>query len=142
MASEWTLLNCPNADGFLRTATVTVANGTAITKGTLMVMSADPNTAIAHAGLNDIPLGIALADKVANDGTTRIAIALDGDWDAYGTTGSAIGDIIVPSATANQFETLTVPGVTYSTRTFARMMGKCLETASAGECVRVRLNLG
>lgn len=53
---------------------VTVADGTALTKGTVMVWSSDSNTAIASSADGQLVAGVLLADKVANDGQTRMAV--------------------------------------------------------------------
>jgi len=128
MADEWIPLSNPNADGFYRRGFVTVADGTAIAKHTLMVMSSDPNTGIAHSGLDEIPLGVTLEEKEANDGKTRLAVAGDGDWDVrISVGGGAVGDILVPGDAANSLTPLVTPGVSYSNHTFSKLCAILLE---------------
>ena len=141
MANEWDLIAVVNADGFCRTVSVTVADATAIPKGTLITMSSDPNTGLAHAaGTGEIPLGITLQEKVANDGTTRMALAIDGIWDVVAKGAIALGDTVMPGATANMVSV--TPGGSLSVGNISRFMGICLETATDAERVLIRLKLG
>ena len=57
----------------------TVADGTAIPKGTILKLTT-PMTAVATGADNDPVAGIAWEDKVASDGITEITAALDGVW--------------------------------------------------------------
>jgi len=111
----------------------TVADGNTITKGTILKLSADPNTAAASSAA-DIFAGIAMMDKVANDGSTSISAALDGTWDITAAgTAITLGGIVSLSG-ANLIKQATA-GELLTGASF----GKCLETASASEVVRVRL---
>jgi hypothetical protein len=138
MADEWVCKINPT-----RFDSVTVADANALTKGTIMCLSADPNTAIAHAaGVNLIPMGILMEDKVASDGKTSMAVALDGVWEAKADgVGVTLGYPVIPSITGGNL-IQQVPD-TYISQQFLRcVMGTCMETASASETgVRVRLNL-
>ena len=49
----------------------TCADGTGIEKGTLLKLT-DPMTAIATSGAGDAIAGVAAAEKIANDGNTKI----------------------------------------------------------------------
>ena len=113
---------------------VTIADGTAITKGTLLKLSADPNTGIASSGA-DVFAGITWEDKVASDGKTKIAVALDGEWDL--TTNAGVGITLgcgIALSGANLIRT-SVAGDLLTGQAF----GRCLETASASEVVRCRV---
>lgn len=80
-----------------------VADATAIAKGTLMVVKeSSDRTAIAHAGTRDCPIGFAIAEKEANDGATTMGIQVSGLVEAVCTAATATGDLLKPSATANQ----------------------------------------
>ena|SRR3990167_6377954 len=114
---------------------VTVADGTAITKYTLLKLATDPNTAIASSGTGDVFAGILMHDKTISDGSTTATAALDGEWDltfnagAGGTLGAMLvlsGANLVRAAVAGELLT-------------GAIVGKLLETASASEVVRVRL---
>jgi hypothetical protein len=58
---------------------MTVADGGAIPKGTILKLST-PNTAAAATADNDPVAGIAWEEKVASDGITEIVVALNGVW--------------------------------------------------------------
>lgn len=52
---------------------MTCADGVGIEKGTLLQL-ADPLTASAQSGANDVIAGIAAEEKIASDGKTKIAV--------------------------------------------------------------------
>ena len=116
-------------------ARVTVADGTAITKGTLMKLSADPNTAIASSGA-DVFAGIAWDSKTASDGTVQINVALDGTWDIK-CAGSAVtlGALVALSG-ANL-----IRNSVEADFPLGAVLGKTLETGSAAEVIAVRLGV-
>lgn len=80
----------------------TVANATAISKGTLMRHSGD-NTIAASAGIGVPFAGIAAADKVASDGATTLAVYTHGFFDLKTSELAGIrrGDMVSLSG-ANQ----------------------------------------
>src|SRR3990167_4371998 len=107
---------------------VTVANATGIEKGTLMKISSDPRTATATAASGDKFIGIAAAEKVANDGATEIAVYTKGIFDLKSdNTGSALG-VIVAVGGANLTET-----AVEADYPLGNCIGKNLETVSANE---------
>lgn len=82
---------------------VTVADGVGIAKGALMKLT-DPRTAEAHGAAADVPIiGIAAAEKVANDGSTTLAVYTRGIFDIYTAAAGtyAVGVEVACSATAN-----------------------------------------
>jgi hypothetical protein len=109
----------------------TVADGTTISKGTILKLSGD-NTAIASSGA-DVFAGIAFMEKLANDGSTQITAALDGIWDISATAGTAItlGGIVSLSGANVVKQAVEAEMVT------GAALGKALEAASAGEVIRV-----
>lgn len=115
----------------------TVADGVAIAKGTILRISADPNTAGASVGNGDPFAGIAIEEKVASDGITEIATAIDGVWDitTNASNGITLGFMVAISG-ANLIRQAVVGDFVSGA-----VLGKCLETASASEVVRVRLGL-
>lgn len=117
-----------------------VADGTAIAKGTLMVLSAesagDNPTAIAHSASHEFPVGFALESKEANDGATSIAVQTTGIVDAVASGSVTFGHLVITSPDANQV--LEMPSV-ISNGSLNALVGRCLETASDGEKVRVSL---
>lgn len=123
----------------------TVANGTAISKGTILIISSDPRTALASSGINQVFAGIANADKEANDGATRIGANTFGVYDLTMCAGGAgstglVGDLVELSG-ANLIRTVQARGVSgsefISGAKFA--FGRLLETASASEVVAVKI---
>lgn len=113
--------------------TYTVADGNAIPKGTLLAMS-DPNTAAATSADNDVFAGIAMEEKVANDGIVRITAALDGVW---ALTATAAGITVGNQVTVGGANTIKV----YTTLDDEKgyVVGRALETTSGSETIMVRL---
>lgn len=118
---------------------VTVADATGIPKGTLLVVSADPRTAIAHSALNQIPLGFTVSEKVANDGETRIGVRGRGIMEIVADGTITIGELVTVASVANRI--IALPSVTISNGLLARVMGVALETASQNEQIPVLLRL-
>lgn len=115
---------------------VTVADGATIEKGTLLKLS-DPRTGAATSADNDIFIGIAASEKVANDGSTKLGVYTYGIFDLTDSgAGTAIGvDVVVKGAN-------TVGAGTTLDDEKGYKVGKSLETASAAEVfqVLVRVN--
>ena len=59
---------------------VTVADGTTIAKGTIMQLT-DPRTGSASSADGEKFIGIAAAEKLANDGSTTLAVYTHGIFD-------------------------------------------------------------
>jgi hypothetical protein len=114
---------------------VTVADGTGIEKGTLLKLS-DPRTAAATSADNDIFIGIAAEEKVANDGKTSIAAYTNGIFDLTDSgAGITVGtDVVI--AGANTIKTYTTLDDEKGYK-----VGKALETAGAGEVISVLVRL-
>lgn len=139
MANEADILTSSN----LEYRQVTVADGTAIAKGALIVLGSDPNTGVIATGANtDIPLGFLAVEKAANDGQTTVPVLVRGDVDAVADGAITLGHLVVPgSVTANRVEQASA--VSLSQQVVMRsVLGRCLETASDAEKVRIRLMLG
>jgi hypothetical protein len=110
----------------------TVADGTAIAKGTILGIYGT-NTAAASSGA-DIFAGIAIEEKTASDGITELGCAIDGTWEitSCGKT-ITLGKMVVLSG-ANL-----IRDSVEADFPLGAVFGKCLESGSAG--VRVRLGL-
>lgn len=82
----------------------TVADATAIPKGTLMVTTNANRVAIAHSGgMPCCPIGYTIEEKEALDGKTEIGIQISGLCEAYVTTAAVVaGDLLIPDTTANR----------------------------------------
>lgn len=116
---------------------VTVPAGTAIAKGQLIVLGADNNQGATHQGYNDeIPLGFAVTEKSATDTQTSIGVRCRGEVDAVATGDIVLGYLVCPSTVDNRVKSA---GTTLSGITVHTVMGRCMETASDGERVRIKL---
>ena len=119
----------------------TVTDGVAIPYGTILAISGGTvsvNVAKATSNtLNEAFAGIAIEEKTASDGITEIGAAIDGVWDlaqnanGAGTVGTMCclsGANIVRTAAAGDLLT-------------GGLVGKYLETGTAGAANRVRLGV-
>jgi hypothetical protein len=105
----------------------TCADNTAITKGTVLKLT-DPATASASSADNDVFLGIAAADKIANDGNTKIPVYLRGIFRMVASaTATTVGknQVIKGANTIGDYTTLDGE--------LGYVIGKALETAASGE---------
>jgi len=101
----------------------TVADGTAIPKGTLLKLT-DPRTAIIADGSGDMLAGIAARDKIASDGRTQLAVFTKGIFTMQAGAAIAIGaPVMAEGTTAN--EVITASGVIG-----ASVLGYALEAAA------------
>jgi len=120
----------------MKFARYTVANGIGISKGTILKLIT-PNTATACAADDDPVAGIAMMEKVANDGSTEISAALDGVWGLkVGTAaGFTVGyDVVIKGA--NQIGPYTTLD---NEKGF--VLGKALETVASSAVAKIRLNI-
>ena len=138
MANEWVCMTNPR-----RFKSITVADANALVKGTLMMLSADPNTAVAHAaGSWPIPVGVLMEDKVALDGKTRMSVALDGEWEVTVDAGACTLGYPIMASTLTANDVAMVGDTAVSFQYLRSILGRCDETASASETgVRISLNL-
>jgi hypothetical protein len=120
---------------------MTCADGTAITKGTLLTLS-DPNTVAACVAAEDKIAGIAYEDKIANNGVTKIAV-LEGPGDrlvAYASGSITVGDPVVSSIPlANYLASGIATAITKLSSSV--VLGYALETATVGEKFLYKLNI-
>lgn len=114
----------------------TCADGTTISKGTLLILS-DANLVIASNAytISESWGGIAAADKLANDGSTTIPVYTSGVFDLTNSAAPAIavGRMVVMSG-ANLIR-LAVE----SDFPVGAVLGQIEENASGSEVARVRL---
>lgn len=117
----------------------TVADGTAITKGTILKMT-DPRTASIGTNGPVAVAGIAARDKVANDGRTQLGVWTTGIFDVYLSGSCAIGDPLMISALATTYPNyVEAAGITASG---AFTIGYAMETGTNGEVIQMRLQPG
>ncbi len=83
-----------------RLGEVTVADGTAIAKGCILQLT-DPQTGSASSADGQFFAGIAVSEKAANDGTTKMAVWTKGVFDIKLTTATVAAGEPVKIAGAN-----------------------------------------
>lgn len=112
----------------------TVADGTAIPKGSLCKMTS-PRTAIITSGAGDMIAGIAARDKIADDGRTQLAIFRRGIFDMEADGTIAIGGPVMADGTGSTI--IAATGVAG-----AAVIGHALEAATDGDIIQVAVNIG
>jgi hypothetical protein len=118
-----------------RFARVTVADANALTQYTIMKLST-PNTGAACSADNDVPAGILMSSKAANDGQTEMTVALDGEWGILcSNAGITIGNDVTING-ANEIKVYTTLD-----REKGYVLGKALETVASNVVMRVRVNI-
>jgi len=112
----------------------TVADGTFIPKGSLMYLSGDRTITISSAQ-GQIFVGIAATEKVANDGSTTLAVYTNGIFDLLDSgSGMTLGDVC-KLAGVNTVSTSDEAGALAT----HEHVGLVLEEATAAETVAVRI---
>lgn len=105
----------------------TCSDSNAIAQGTLLKL-ADPMTVAAATADNDIFIGVAAQEKIANDGVTKIAVYLTGIFKMVDSgSGWTVGTDLVVKGTN------TVGTYTTLDDEKGYKVGKGLETTSASE---------
>lgn len=113
----------------------TVADGTAITKGTYMKLSSDPRTILASTGTGDTFMGFAAEDKEASDGQTSIAVWTQGIFECVASGAIILGQKVKTAVPGNYVMAITAADS--ATASYAVIVGVCLETAADGETVNI-----
>lgn len=124
MANEAVIISLgPNGGNPIR---FTCADNTGIEKGTLLKLT-DPMTVAASSADNDVFAGIAAEEKVANDGSTSIAVYQEGIFDLYASNSTIVAGNEVTLAGANDIKV-------YTTLDDEKgyVVGRALETSAAG----------
>ena len=132
MANEWEKVELYGANNDGNPRRYTVADGVAVSKGTLMAMS-DPRTAAAFVDGNTVCAGVASEGKDANDGATTLALWTDGIFEVVASFATAVG---APITGGDSNKAYTVDGASG-----AQIIGYCMETAALDETVNMRLQL-
>lgn len=113
----------------------TCADGTGIEKGTLLKLS-DPMTVAAATADNDLFIGIAAEEKVANSGITKIAVHIMGIARMKDSgSGITVGTDVVVKGTN------TIGTYTTLDDEKGYVVGKALETAAASDTLLVLFGL-
>ena len=113
----------------------TVADNTGIAKGTLMELT-DPRTIKKVSAVDKALVGIAATEKVADDGSTTLAVYTNGIFDLTVGSGqtTVLGNDVVSNGSDNTVDT-------YDTLDDEKgyVIGKSLETGGNSEVVAVRV---
>lgn len=118
---------------------VTVADGTAITKGQVLQLN-DPNTGIAPTGPYPMVCGIAAADKIASDGVTKVSVYLYGLFKMTGSGNITVGDPVNVVTSDNKVVSIVNNAGTPLNLSGNRVLGVARETSTNGETLLVLLN--
>lgn len=113
----------------------TVADATAITKGTVLQLN-DPMTAIAPTATYAMVAGIAAADKIASDGVTKLAVFRTGIFKMTGSGNITAGDPVSLVIGSNRV----VSSVGVLTLSGSRILGTSFETSTNGQTLLIELN--
>lgn len=132
MAYEASIRN--KSDNAYDTMDFTVADGTGIEKGTLLKIT-DPRTAIVSSASGDKLAGIAAREKVASDGRTQLSVYRKGVFDMYASGAIGVGESVMSIGADNHVR------VASNVASGAMILGKALETATAGAQVQIAVNL-
>ena len=118
----------PNAG---RGVSFTILDSVTVTKGQIMKLL-DPFACSGSSALSDVFAGIAAADKVANDTSTKIALHTQGIFDLKcGSQGATLGKLLQISG-ANLVGDADATDVENG-----MIVGRALETGSADEVIAV-----
>lgn len=107
---------------------VTIADGTGIEKGTLLI-STDPNTATAVAAANGIVAGVAAYEKIASNGQTSLGIYRGGIFKATASGTITNGDALLTDHTGNKL----VSAAGKTSLSGHIVVGNSLESATDGQ---------
>ena len=114
---------------------MTVADGVAITKGSVLVLS-DLNTAATTTGDTDACAGIAAEDKVASDGKTKLGVYKRGIFKGFaGAAGVTVGKGLITDTATGAANELVNADVNSE-----NIVGRALETAADTESFLFELN--
>jgi len=116
----------------------TVADGTAITKGSVLRMT-DEFTASAATADYDIIAGVAASDKIASSGVTKLGVFRNGVFIMTLSGSCSVGDALgVFGDGSNKVGVLDVSGQTLSG---SRCLGTALSTGTNGQTIYVDVNI-
>ena len=114
---------------------VTVANATAIAKGTVLKMTS-PDTAVASTGTGDVFAGIAATDKAVSDGSTRLGLWTNIKAKMVASGAITVGQKVKTAAPGNYVMAALDADVTAS---YAKIVGIACETVTDGQTLFVRV---
>ena len=114
---------------------MTIADGNAISKGSILLLSS-PNTAAITTGDTDSCAGIAAEEKVASDGQTKLSVFKSGIFKGFaGAAGVTVGMGVITDTATGAANELVVADVNSE-----HIVGRALETATDGQSFLFELN--
>ncbi len=121
---------------------ITVADGTAIPKGTLLVYDAATRTGKAHTStaMAERPLGFTVSDKVASDGNTTVGVQRTGVVAAHHTGVITTGDWVKVSQSVDN-EVERVASASWSYQEFNEILGRAIESGAGTGQIKIALGL-
>lgn len=119
----------------------TVADGTAIAKGSVLVSAGD-RTAKIHATVTDRFLGIATSSKEASDGCTEIGAQCTGVAEMYIDGVVTTGDLVVLGSTVNRVRRMNITAAGLSYQELQALVGRAMESGTDGTKIKVLLGWG
>lgn len=131
MANEWVKVELYGANNDGNPRRYTIADGTSVSKGTLLALT-DPRTVTAADATSTAIAGVASEEHIANDGVTTISAWTDGIFNATSSGAVTVGGGIV-AAESNKVISGAVGVYGY--------IGYVLETFTNGQTKQVRLLL-
>lgn len=118
----------------------TVDNATAIAKGSVLKLT-DPNTGIITSGNAEVLAGIAGSAKIAGDGLTLMGVWRSGVIAKMVASGSiTVGKAVCSAGGAPAHVNMVYEAPL--TCSGSGILGHALETATAGETLKVYINVG
>lgn len=115
-----------------------VATGTAIAKGTLMILSSSPKTATASTGDGEFFCGISAVEKTTTDGVTKLACITHCVAEMTAGTGATTFGQMQKLSGAN----LVIDADDDTTANMMENVGLSLETVADGARGAVLVNVG
>lgn len=112
-----------------------VADGTGISKGTLLKMT-NAMTAAASAANDDVIAGIAATEKIANDGVTSLGVYRSGVFEMTADGTITTGDMVKSNAGTTENTIISISASASSTE---NVVGVALQDATDGETLLVEL---
>ena len=114
---------------------MTCADGTAITKGSILKLT-DPNTVAITDGDTDVVAGIAAESKIASDGKTKIGVYKRGIFKVFvGAGGCTVGAALITDTATGAANELATADVNSE-----NIFGRALETGADTESILAELN--
>jgi hypothetical protein len=139
-----------NVDSPVTVRQFTVADATAIAKGTFMIATAGSRTALAHPdnsnGLSSRCLGVATSSKTASDGVTEMGLQRTGVVVATASAQIRSGDLVTLGGKSNCITPISLyyasQPAELSYQLLQSFIGRAIDDIAAGSRGKIALMLG